>query len=195
MSALPETDPFVCILVAAPPSTRDDVAVILHDSPPDILWPKDLLVSHRADFWPDLYTGHATKMRGPAAVLPAGIAPAAFGVVSAAGLDRQEIVKEARAEGFEPPAEVALQNATRIVSLLHVVRPEDVEVYPTEDREVAIAIPGARRRRSMLVLCGSDGGALCSVNLDGVHRRAVYDSAVTLPDGFMREALVDVGAR
>ena len=42
------------------------------------------------------------------------------------------------------------------------------------------------------MLCDSDGGALCLVNVDGAHRRARYSTTQTLPDGFVREALVEL---
>ena len=45
---------------------------------------------------------------------------------------------------------------------------------------------------SVLLLCDSDGGALLLVNMGGEHRRARYSSAHALPDGFIREALVEL---
>lgn len=107
--------------------------------------------------------------------------------------DLKKVVDEARDEGFEPPSDEALDNAERLIRGMHALRRCRFEVYPTEDGEVAISAPGGHRR-SVLLLCGSSGGALCSVNLNGQHRRAVYDSAATLPDGFVREALADLDA-
>ena len=104
--------------------------------------------------------------------------------------DLEQAVNEARDEGFQPPSDEALQNAERLLRDMYRLRRYRFEVYPTEDREIAVSAPGGRGR-SVLVLCDSDGGVRCSVNLNGEHRRAVYDpdSAVKLPDGFMREAL------
>ena len=104
--------------------------------------------------------------------------------------DLKKAVNEARDEGFQPPSDEALQNAGRLLRDMYGLRRCLFEVYPTEDREVAVSAPGGHGR-SVLVLCDSDGGVRCSVNLNGQHRRAVYDpdSAVKLPDGFVREAL------
>ena len=48
------------------------------------------------------------------------------------------------------------------------------------------------RGRSVLLLCDSVGGALCLANLESEHRRKSYPTADTLPDKFLRQALVDV---
>ena len=45
---------------------------------------------------------------------------------------------------------------------------------------------------SVILLCDSNGGALCLVNMNGKHRRARYSSAEILPDGFLREALTEL---
>ena len=107
--------------------------------------------------------------------------------------DLNQAVDEACEEGFQPPSDEALQNAERVLRAMYVLRRCRFEVYPTEDREIAVSVPGGHRR-SVLVLCDSDGGVLCSVNLNGQHRRAVYDpeSAARLPDGFVREALAEL---
>ena len=57
--------------------------------------------------------------------------------------------------------------------------------------EVAIDAPGGPGR-SVLLLCDSDGGALCLVNANGKHRRARYSDSNLLPDGFIREALAEL---
>lgn len=106
--------------------------------------------------------------------------------------DLEKVVDEAREEGLEPPSDEALRNAERLVRRMYMQHACRFEVYPTEDAEVAVSVPGGHRR-SVLLLCDSAGGALCSVNLNGEHRRAVYDSAETLPDGFLREALAELG--
>ena len=59
------------------------------------------------------------------------------------------------------------------------------------DGEIAIDVPGGPGR-SVLLLCGSDGGALCSVNMNGAHRRARYSDARGLPDGFVSDALAEL---
>lgn len=108
-----------------------------------------------------------------------------------AGLsDLEQVGIEAADEGFDQPLVDAVQNADRLLRDMYRLRRCRFDVYPTQDREVAVSAPGGPGR-SVLVLCGSDGGVLCSVNLNGQHRRAVYDahSAPSLPDGFVREAL------
>lgn len=111
--------------------------------------------------------------------------------LTAALSELERVVDEAREDGLEPPSREALQNADRLVRSIFALHPCRFEVYPTEDAEVALSVPGGHRR-SVLLLCDSNGGALCSVNLNGQHRRAVYDSAEILPDGFVREALAEL---
>lgn len=61
-------------------------------------------------------------------------------------------------------------------------------MYPTSDGEMAIDARGGPGR-SVLLLCDSDGGALCMANMKGAHRRARYSDTDRLPDGFVKEAL------
>lgn len=102
--------------------------------------------------------------------------------------DLNEAREEAREEGFSPPSQLAIENATRLLQEMYSILPHRFEVYPMPDGEIAIDAPGGYGR-SVVLLCYSDGGALCSVNIDGNHRRARYSNADTLPDGFLREAL------
>ena len=105
--------------------------------------------------------------------------------------DLDGAASEAQEEGFPQPSHDALRNAKRLLRDLYRLRPCRLEAYPTPDGEIALVAPGGYGR-SVLVLCDSDGGVLCSVNLHGCHRRARYTSATTLPDGFIREALKDL---
>lgn len=105
--------------------------------------------------------------------------------------DLQEVPNEAREEGFPVPSDVALENANRRLRELYRIAPRRFEVYPTPDGEIAIDAPSGHVR-SMLVLCNSDGGTLCLVNMNGEHRRAQYSTIQTLPDGFVREALAEL---
>ena len=98
---------------------------------------------------------------------------------------------EAREEGLPVPSDTALRNARRLLHDMYRVSPRRFEVYPTPDGEVAIDAPGGFGR-SVLLLCDSHGGALCSVNMDGAHRRARYSDSRRLPDGFVREALAEL---
>lgn len=117
--------------------------------------------------------------------------PALAADLGAALCDLDGAAEEAEEEGFPQPSELALKNARRLLRDLYRLRPSRLEVYPTPDGEIALVAP-AGRGRSVLVLCDSDGGVLCSVNLNGLHRRARYSTATMLPDGFVREALNDL---
>ena len=98
---------------------------------------------------------------------------------------------EAREDGFPLPSETALRNARRLLRAIYRILPRRFELYPMPDGEIAIDIPGGPGR-SLLLLCGSDGGALCSLNMNGAHRRARYSDIRGLPDGFVREALAEL---
>ena len=105
--------------------------------------------------------------------------------------DLDGTAEEAAEEGFPQPSQLALTNARRLLQDLYRLRPARLEVCPTPDGEIALVVPGGHGR-SVLVLCDSQGGVLCSVNLNGQHRRARYDTATMLPDGFVREAVSDL---
>ena len=98
---------------------------------------------------------------------------------------------EAREEGFPLPSDTALRNARRLLRAMYRILPRRFELYPMPDGEIAIDVPGGPGR-SLLLLCASDGGALCSVNIDGAHRRARYSDTRALPDGFVRDALAEL---
>jgi hypothetical protein len=106
-----------------------------------------------------------------------------------------DVVQEAREEGFETPSEETVGVTERLLRAMYGLRRCRFEVYPTHDGDVAISAPGGHGR-SVLVVCDSEGGVLCSVNMNGQHRRAVYDSrsATALPDGFVQEALAALDA-
>lgn len=105
--------------------------------------------------------------------------------------DLQEVNHEAVEEGFLPPSDKAMDNAERLLKEMYAVSSRRYEIYPTPDREVAIDAPGGHGR-SVILLCDSNGGALCLVNMNGKHRRARYSSTEILPDGFLREALTEL---
>ena len=105
--------------------------------------------------------------------------------------DLEGVRNEAREEGFPVPSDTALRNARRLLHEMYKISLRRFEVYPTPDDEVAIDAPGGFGH-SVLLLCGSDGGALCLVNMDGAHRRARYSDTHGLPDGFVRDALAEL---
>lgn len=104
--------------------------------------------------------------------------------------DLHEASDEARDEGFPEPSEIALKNAERLLKAVYGISPRRFEVYPTPDGEIAIDAPDGQGR-SVILLCDSEGGALCMVNLNGHHRRARHSTTETLPDGFIHEAFGD----
>ena len=105
--------------------------------------------------------------------------------------DLDQAKDEAREEEFPVPAGKALGNARRLLHAMYRISPRRFEVYPTPDGEIAIDAQGGPGR-SVLLLCDSDGGALCLVNMNGAHRRARYSDTRRLPDGFVREALSEL---
>lgn len=117
-----------------------------------------------------------------------------MGVLEVALEDLHGVSAEADEEGYPQPAPLALSNAKRILHRMHALFSARLEVYPTPDGEVAI-VASRTPRHSVMVLCGSSGGALCMVNMDGVHRRARHSTADTLPDKFLRDALDELASR
>ncbi len=105
--------------------------------------------------------------------------------------DLDEAKDEAREEELPAPSDAALENTRRLLHAMYRILPRRFEVYPMPDAEIAIHVPGGPGR-SVLLLCGSDGGALCSVNMNGAHRRARYSETRGLPDGFVRDALAEL---
>lgn len=111
--------------------------------------------------------------------------------LSEALIDLRDAKNEALEEGFLEPSGLAMDNAERLLNEMYALSPRRFEVYPTPDGEVAIDAPGGHGR-SVLLLCASDGSALCLVNMNGIHRRAWYRDTNSLPDGFVREALEEL---
>lgn len=105
--------------------------------------------------------------------------------------DLREASDEARDEGFPQPSKIALKNAERLLREMYGISPRRFEVYPTPDGEIAIDAPDGQGR-SVILLCDSEGGALCLINFNGNHRRARYSTTETLPDGFVHEALAEL---
>ena len=108
--------------------------------------------------------------------------------------DLDEAQSEAQEEGFPIPSDTALENAHRLLLGMYSIYSRRFEVYPTPDGEIAIDVPSGFGH-SVLLLCDSDGGALCMVNMAGAHRRARYSDTNQLPDGFIREALNELQSK
>ena len=102
-----------------------------------------------------------------------------------------QVVDEAQSEGYKIPSSIAIYNAEYIVKCIYDDLLHPVQVYPMPDGEVAIDVTNDEGS-SVLILCCSDGGTLCFVNINGNQRRAHYSNSDALPDGFMREALEEL---
>lgn len=106
--------------------------------------------------------------------------------------DLHEINEEADEEGIPPPSESAIANADHLIREIYDILPRQYMVELLPEGVIAITVPGGFRR-SVILLCESEGGALCSVNINGEHRRKRYPHADQLPDRFLREALNELG--
>ncbi len=104
--------------------------------------------------------------------------------------EHQHATTEAEEEGFPIPSDLALTNSERLLRKMHKISPQQYEVYPTPDAEIAIR--ALAPRRSVILLCDSLGGALCLVNLNSGRRRKRYPNTDALPDSFLGEALLDL---
>lgn len=106
--------------------------------------------------------------------------------------DLHEMNDEADEEGIPPPSESAVANADRLIRAIYDILPRQYLVELLPEGVVAITIPGGFRC-SVMLLCESEGGALCSVNMNGEHRRKRYSHAGQLPDRFLRKVLSELG--
>ena len=106
--------------------------------------------------------------------------------------DLSEINDEAEEEGIAPPSEATIANADRLIRATYDILPRQYLVELLPEEVIAITIPGGFRR-SVMLFCEPDGSALCSVNMNGKHRRKEYLPTDQLPDRFLREALSELG--
>jgi hypothetical protein len=103
----------------------------------------------------------------------------------------QDVRQEAIEEEEQMPSHAAFTNAERMIRVMYemVSHSYMVELFP--EGAIAITVPGGFRR-SVMVVCESDGSVQCSVNVNGEGRSARYTQPNTLPDGFLRAALNDL---
>ena len=102
--------------------------------------------------------------------------------------DLANTISEAEREGYPKPSEAARANAERFLKKMYKILPRRFEVYPTPDAEIAIDAPNGYDS-SVLLLCDTEGHALCLVNMGGEQRSKDYATSDSLPDEFLREAL------
>lgn len=149
---------------------------------------------HLQVLYPELIDHFTTILQGHGSTLTkrTGTAPAGEDIeLTDALADLVKSPDEAREEGLPVPTDKALQNGEYVLREMYRIWPRRFEVYPMREGEIAIDAPSGKGR-SVMVLCDSQGGALCLVNLGGGHRRARYSDARMLPDGFLREAISDM---
>lgn len=85
--------------------------------------------------------------------------------LEAALADLRVAPDESRAEGYPPPTQCALDRAEHILRGMQAQFVGRLEVYPTQDGEVAVVAPG-RPDHSVMALCDANGGVLCMANMD-----------------------------
>lgn len=107
-------------------------------------------------------------------------------------LDLHEINDEADEEGIPPPSESAIANADSLIRKSYDILPRQYLVELLPEGVIAITIPGGFRC-SVMLLCESEGGILCSVNMNGKLQRNRYTHVDQLPDKFLRDALSKLG--
>lgn len=94
--------------------------------------------------------------------------------------------------GNQVPLPTTVEETKRIVYGLRPYLPSDTDVYTLEEGKIAVEIFGATGT-GFLLICEPGGSALCIVTVDGISRRARYESSsVDLPDSFLTEGLLDV---
>ena len=103
-----------------------------------------------------------------------------------------QIPVESAEAGHEPPPEDVVNEARRIVREMFRRWPREYDVYPMDERRVAVEVDGGHARK-MLLLCEPGGSALCIVTVNRISRRARYEDSSMLPDGFVSDALGDTG--
>ena len=74
--------------------------------------------------------------------------------------DLEEVKDEAREKDFPTPTDLASKNANRLLKEMYPLSRRRFEVYPMPDGEIAIDASDGQGS-SVLLLCDSDGGALC----------------------------------
>ncbi len=103
-----------------------------------------------------------------------------------------EVPADAEEDGLEIPSDLAFNNAKRLLEAMYRISPRQYSIYPVSDGYIAIDTRSANVGITV-VMCGSDGGVLCLATINKESRRARYSTASKLPDGFIREALLELG--
>jgi len=99
-----------------------------------------------------------------------------------------EVSYNALANGDDIPSEVAFINAEKLVIGMYAIAPQNYTMSLVSDGYINILARG-HYDNVMVVMCASDGDVHCMASINRESRRARYQTARDLPDGFMREAL------
>lgn len=105
----------------------------------------------------------------------------------------KNLESDAADAGNPMPGQNVIDETKRIVLHLRPHLPPDSDVYTFERGKIAVEVFG-HPGRGFLLICEPGGSALCIVTIDGVSRRARYESSAALPDGFLKEGLQEVQA-
>ena len=97
---------------------------------------------------------------------------------------------EARSDGGVVPDDDAVERAKRILMDMYRISPRLYAVYPMDDGEIAIDA-ATKYGTSLVVLCNPDGSAQCLTYIGEEYRTKEYPDTGTLPDDFIRKALLD----
>lgn len=100
--------------------------------------------------------------------------------------DLRATPEEAVEQGYARPTALALAKPDAFCArCMRYAPPVSKSIQRLTERSPSLRRP----RHSVMVICESNGGALCTVNMDGEHRRARYSTADNLPDDFCTDAL------
>ena len=108
--------------------------------------------------------------------------------------DLSEIHEEADEKGLDRPDGSVVLSAERLLRSVYALSPGAVCGPNCFRRGWWWSLYAAGFGRSVAFLCEPDGGALCSVNMNGNNRQKRYSDINELPDYFARAALVEMGA-
>ena len=101
-----------------------------------------------------------------------------------------EVQSAARSDGGTVPGGHAVDKAKSILMDMYRISPRLYAVYPMPDGEIAIDA-ATRYGTSLVVLCNPDGSAQCLTYIGEEYRTKEYPDTGTLPDDFIRKALLD----
>ena len=137
---------------------------------------------HSPEEWP--ITATLTESIQPAPTLPLPMPAELKDAID----ELDDVTAYAEEIEVETPSAAAFDNAGRLLEKMYRISPRGFSVYPATGGHIVIDARGANDN-IVVVSCGSDGSVLCLATIDGEDRRSWYETARTLPDGFISEAL------